>query len=199
MAPRNSELRRPSYSELELGAQSLPSPELQALLSLYNSDACWRQGPTLARSKVKNFERPQMAPASAVCGELVFPPQRIKIYLTATCKFSGQRRVLAGYTCVSKCHENTWKRSSSSVREYSGIRGIYGSPEEMMFFDFPRKREKKEVQECPNACFFFLQVARKHLTMQKCSHSFSPWRFVVRLRLFGVDQRAPASNRHRLI
>ena len=105
MAPRNSELRRPSYSELELGAQSLPSPELQALLSLYNSDACWRQGPTLARSKVKNFERPQMAPASAVCGELVFPPQRIKIYLTATCKFSGQRRVLAGYTCVSKCHE----------------------------------------------------------------------------------------------
>ena len=50
-------------------AQSLPSPELQALLSPHNSTACGQQSPLLRASEVKNSEwRAQIAPASAVCG-----------------------------------------------------------------------------------------------------------------------------------
>ena len=85
-APKNSELLRatqstPSCSEHSqklratiLRAQSLPSPELQALLSPHNSTACGQQSPLLRGSEVKNSEwRAQIAPASAVCGELGLP------------------------------------------------------------------------------------------------------------------------------
>ena len=65
--------RTPSYQPV-LRAQSLPSPELQALLSPYNSAACGRKSPLLRGSEVKNSELwLQMAPASAVCGELGLP------------------------------------------------------------------------------------------------------------------------------
>ena len=81
-APKNSELLRatqstpsspstPRNSEL---LKSLPSPELQALLSPHNSTACGQQSPLLRGSEVKNSEwRAQIAPASAVCGELGLP------------------------------------------------------------------------------------------------------------------------------
>ena len=85
-APKNSELLRatqstPSCSEQSwklratvLRAQSLPSPELQALLNPHNSTACGQQSPLLRGSEVKNSEwRAQIAPASAVCGELGLP------------------------------------------------------------------------------------------------------------------------------
>ena len=53
---------------------SAPSSELQALLSPYESAACWRQSPLLGSPKVKNSELwLQMGPASAVCGELGLP------------------------------------------------------------------------------------------------------------------------------
>ena len=68
----------PSCSEhsepLILRAQSLPSPELQALLSPYNSAACGQRSPLLRGSEVKNSELwQQIACASAVCGELGLP------------------------------------------------------------------------------------------------------------------------------
>ena len=53
---------------------SAPSSELQALLSSYKSAACWQESPLLRSSEVKNSELwLQMAPASAVCGELGLP------------------------------------------------------------------------------------------------------------------------------
>ena len=61
-------------SQIGAPAQSLPSPELQALLSPHNSTACGQQSPLLRASEVKNSEwRAQIAPASAVCGELGLP------------------------------------------------------------------------------------------------------------------------------
>ena len=56
-------------------SQSLPSPELQALLSPYNSTACGQQSPLLRASEVNSEWRVQIAPASAVCGELGLPSQ----------------------------------------------------------------------------------------------------------------------------
>ena len=53
---------------------SAPSSELQALLSPYNCAACGRESPLLRGFEVKNSELwLQMAPASAVCGELGLP------------------------------------------------------------------------------------------------------------------------------
>ena len=53
---------------------SAPSSELQALLSPYNSAACWRKSPLLRSSEVKNSELwLQMASTNAVCGELGLP------------------------------------------------------------------------------------------------------------------------------
>ena len=85
-APKNSELLRatqsapscPEHSQklrtTILRAQSLPSPELQALLSPQYSTACGQQSPLLRGSEVKSSEwRAQIAPASAVCGELGLP------------------------------------------------------------------------------------------------------------------------------
>ena len=61
-------------SQIGAPTQSLPSPELQALLSPHNSTACGQQSPLLRASEVKNSEwRAQIAPASAVCGELGLP------------------------------------------------------------------------------------------------------------------------------
>ena len=52
----------------------VPSSELQALLSPYNSAACRRQSLQLTGFKVQNSELwLQIAPASAVCGELGLP------------------------------------------------------------------------------------------------------------------------------
>ena len=73
-APKNSELLRAAPRNSELRAQSPPSPELQALLGPYNCAASWQETPLLRSSKVKNSELwLQMAPASAVCGELGLP------------------------------------------------------------------------------------------------------------------------------
>ena len=64
----------PLLRSFEVKNSELPSPELQALLSPHNSTACGQQSPLLRGSEVKNSEwRAQIAPASAVCGELGLP------------------------------------------------------------------------------------------------------------------------------
>ena len=86
-APKNSELLRttqstPSCPERSqklratiLRAQSLPSPELQALLSPHNSTACGQQSPLLRASEVKNSEwRTQIALQVLCVGSWVYSP-----------------------------------------------------------------------------------------------------------------------------
>ena len=75
-------------SYIEAPAHSLPSSKLQALLNPHNCAACWQETPLLRSSKVQNSELwLQMAPASALCGELGLPSlerarERKHLYIT---------------------------------------------------------------------------------------------------------------------